>query len=95
VVREREMLARDGILLINLIIDRHTRQLTEEAEIITRGFIYTRDANELLANMQKLINDTVRRGNGDLQQDLQEALKSFVYNETKRRPMILVITNGA
>jgi ribonuclease J len=95
VVREREMLARDGILLINLTIDRHTRQLTEEPEIITRGFIYTRDANELLAHMQKLISDTVRRGNGDLQQDLQETLKSFVYNETKRRPMIFVITNRA
>jgi mRNA degradation ribonuclease J1/J2 len=37
----------------------------------------------------------VRRGNGDLQQDLQETLKSFVYNETKRRPMIFVITNRA
>ena len=95
VVREREMLARDGIFLVNLVINRHTGLLSEEPEIITRGFIYTRDANELLANIQKLIADTVRRSDGDIQDDLQQALKSYIYNETKRRPMIFVIINKA
>jgi ribonuclease J len=93
VVREREMLARDGIFLVNLTVDRHSGLLSEDPEIITRGFIYTRDANELLSNIQKLIADTVRRTDGRLQEDLQEALKSFIYNETKRRPMIFVIIN--
>ena len=93
VVREREALARDGLVLVNLALDRHTGLLTEEPEIITRGLIITRDASELLASMHKLIDDTVRRGNGSLQKDLQEALKSLIYNETKRRPMIFVITN--
>ncbi|HNT25387.1 MAG TPA: ribonuclease J [Anaerolineales bacterium] len=95
VVREREALARDGLVLVNLVLDRHTGLLTEEPEIITRGLILTRDADELLASMQKLIADTVRRGNGSLQQDLQEALKSLIYNETKRRPVIFVIANRA
>jgi ribonuclease J len=95
VVREREALARDGIFLVNLSIDRHSGMLSEDPEIITRGFIYTRDANELLSNIQKLICDTVRRSNGSMQEDLQEALKSFIYNETKRRPMIFVIINRA
>ena len=93
VVREREALARDGLVLVNLALDHHTGLLTEEPEIITRGLIITRDASELLASMHKLIDDTVRRGNGSLQKDLQEALKSLIYNETKRRPMIFVITN--
>ena len=93
VVREREALARDGLVLVNLALDRHTGLLTEEPEIITRGLIITRDASELLASMHKLIDDTVRRGNGSLQKDLQEALKSLIYNETKRRPMIFVIAN--
>ena len=95
VVREREALARDGIFLVNLTVDRHSGQLSEEPEIITRGFIYARDANTLLENIQKLIADTVRRSNGSMQEDLQEALKSFIYNETKRRPMIFVIINQA
>jgi ribonuclease J len=93
VVREREALARDGIFLVNLSIDHNSGLLSEDPEIITRGFIYTRDANGLLSSIQKLIADTVRRSNGRMQEDLQEALKSFIYNETKRRPMIFVNIN--
>jgi ribonuclease J len=94
-MREREALARDGFVLVNLTLEKSSYRLSEEPEIITRGFVYTRDANELLANMQKIIADTVRGGDGNLQEDLQEALKSFIYNETKRRPMIFVMVKKA
>ena len=93
VVREREALARDGIVLVNLNLDCRSGQLTEEPEIITRGFILTRDANEILAGMSKLACEAVKRGNGNLREDLQHALSSFIYNETKRRPMIFVTTS--
>jgi ribonuclease J len=90
VVRERELLARDGFVLVNLNINQKTYRLTEEPEIITRGFVYTRDAHDLIDNMQKLIKETLQDANGNLQDDLQQALKSYIYNETKRRPMIFV-----
>jgi ribonuclease J len=90
VVREREMLARDGFVLINLNMDQKTYRLNDEPEIITRGFVYTRDARNLIDSMQKLIKETVQDANGNLQNDLQQALKSYIYNETKRRPMIFV-----
>jgi ribonuclease J len=93
VVREREVLARDGILLVNLAIDRNTSQLRDEPEIITRGFIMIRDADELMAGMSKLIHETVRRGNGDLKEDLRNTLMSYIYNETKRRPMVFITTS--
>ncbi len=93
VVREREALARDGIVLVNLSIDRDTFHLREEPEIITRGFIVVRDADELMAGMSKLIRETVRRGNGDLKEDLRNTLMSYIYNETKRRPMIFITTS--
>jgi ribonuclease J len=93
VVREREALARDGIVLVNLAIDRNTCQLKDEPEIITRGFIIIRDAEELMAGMSKLIRDTVRRSNGDLKEDLRNTLMSYIYNETKRRPMIFITTS--
>ena len=93
VVREREALARDGIVLVNLSLDRHSGQLSEEPEIITRGFIVASDANELLAGMSKLAREAVKRGNGNLKEDLQHTLSSFIYNETKRRPMIFVTTS--
>ena len=93
VVREREALARDGIVLVNLSLDRHSGQLSQEPEIITRGFIVASDANELLAGMSKLAREAVKRGNGNLKEDLQHTLSSFIYNEMKRRPMIFVTTS--
>ncbi len=93
VVREREALARDGIVLVNLVLDRNTMQLQDDPEIITRGFIIVRDADVLLAGMNQIILETVRRGNGDLKEDLRNTLMSFIYNETKRRPMIFITTS--
>lgn len=93
IVREREALARDGIVLVNLSIDRDSCQLRDEPEIITRGFIVIRDADVLLAGMSKIIHDIVRRGNGDLKEDLRNTLMSYIYNETKRRPMIFITTS--
>ncbi len=93
VVREREALARDGIVLVNLVLDRNTAQLQDDPEIITRGFIIIRDADVLLAGMNKIIHETVRRANGDLKEDLRNTLMGYIYNETKRRPMIFITTS--
>ena len=93
IVREREALARDGIVLVNLNLNCHTGQLSEEPEIITRGFIVTRDADELMAGMSKLATEAVKRGNGNLRDDLRHTLSSYIYNETKRRPMIFVVAS--
>ncbi len=93
IVREREALARDGIVLVNLAIDRLSGDLREEPEIITRGFIIIRDADVLMAGMSRLIRETVKRGNGDLKEDLRNTLMSYIYNETKRRPMIFITTS--
>ncbi len=93
VVREREALARDGIVLVNLVLDRNTCQLQDDPEIITRGFIIIRDADVLMAGMGKIIREAVRRANGDLKEDLRNTLMSYIYNETKRRPMIFITTS--
>ncbi len=93
IVREREALARDGIVLVNLRIARSTCQLIDEPEIITRGFIIIRDADELMAGISKLSRETVKRANGELKEDLRNTLMSFIYNETKRRPMIFITTS--
>ncbi len=90
VVREREALARDGFMMVTLMLDKHSGRMLEEPEIITRGFVYTQNADELMASVQRLITDTVRNHDGDLQDELQQAIKTFLYNETRRRPMIFV-----
>jgi len=92
-VREREALARDGVVLVNLTLERNNSRLTEDPEIITRGFIHSRAGDDLLDGAREIIREAVRNGNGNLQVDLQQALKAFLYNRTKRRPMIFVTLN--
>jgi ribonuclease J len=90
VVREREALARDGIVVISLILDKNTGRLHEDPEILTRGFVYQRDADDLLAIARRRITETVGRGNGNLQNDIEQTVRAFFYNETKRRPTVFV-----
>ena len=93
VVREREALARDGIVVISLIVEKRSGRLMEEPEIITRGFVYKRDAEDLLALARNRISETINQGNGNLQDDIEQTIKTFFYNETKRRPMVFVTIN--
>ncbi|UCF28435.1 MAG: ribonuclease J [Chloroflexota bacterium] len=93
VVREREALARDGIVVISLVLEKSSGRLIEEPEIITRGFVYKRDAKDLLAIARSRITDTINQGNGNLQDDVEQTIKAFFYNETKRRPMVFVTIN--
>jgi ribonuclease J len=96
VMREREMLARDGFVLVNLILDRDSYHLLDEPEIITRGFIHTSDADDLLDATRTMVKQSVKStSNGHLQSDLEQTLKSFLYNKTKRRPMVFVTLSKA
>lgn len=90
VMRERELLSRDGVVLVNLTLDRETGRLREEPEIITRGFIYEKQADALLNATSQHITENIRQLNGNLQKDLEQMIKTFLYNETKRRPYVFV-----
>jgi ribonuclease J len=96
VMREREILAQDGFVLVNLSLDRTSCRLAEEPEIITRGFVYTPEADELLEATRKMVKQTVDcTSNGRLQSDLEQTVKSFLYSKTKRRPMVFVSVSQA
>ncbi|HEX2978770.1 MAG TPA: ribonuclease J, partial [Anaerolineaceae bacterium] len=90
VMREREALARDGIVLVNVLLDRATGHLQREAEVITRGFSLNGGSDVLLASMRKRIQETVKNANGNLQNDVEQVVKSFLFTETRRRPMVFV-----
>ena len=92
VVREREALARDGIVVISLALDDNGR-LRDEPDIITRGFIYKHNADELLGDIAALVVDVVENSNGNIHDEVRQRVRSFLYNETKRRPQIFVALN--
>jgi ribonuclease J len=71
-----------------VMIDKKTGQLAEPPEIISRGFVYLRDATWLIEMSQQLIAEIIRNHTkGNLTNAIQDALAKMYYNETKRRPM--------
>ena len=90
IMREREKLARNGIFLIDISVDSLNGRLLHDPEIITRGFVSPDDAEKLLPEVRRKIMDVVNGGGYDSEKDIANAVKSYLYEETKRRPMVLV-----
>lgn len=92
VMRDREILGRHGFVIANITMTRDTRQLIGDPEIISRGFVFMKEAQDLVEGAQDTINDLVYH-NGfssprDLRRQVERALDKFFYKETRRRPMI-------
>ena len=87
VLRDREALARDGFVVVIATIDSDN-QLTEDVRIISRGFVYLRSADALFEKTRKVVEESLRRSNGNKSQAVQDAVSKHFYNETKRRPMV-------
>jgi ribonuclease J len=93
VMREREALGKDGFILVNIFLEGKNNHLVKDPEIITRGFVYEHSSNELMKETREQIEDTLARSNGNMKQDVESRLRTFLFNETKRRPMIFVVVN--
>jgi ribonuclease J len=90
VMKERSQLARSGILLIDISIDKKTGRLLHEPEIITRGFVSPEDAETLLPDVRRLVLRMVHEDGFDDEKDIINAVKSYLHQQTKRRPMVFV-----
>ncbi|MBK7450537.1 MAG: ribonuclease J [Anaerolineales bacterium] len=90
VMKERSQLARNGILLIDISIDKKTGRLLHEPEVITRGFVSPEEATSLIPEVRKLILRMVHNDGFDDEKDIINAVKSYLHQQTKRRPMVFV-----
>lgn len=97
VLRDRQHLAEDGILIIVMGLDA-ADQLVTGPDIVSRGFVYVRESDELMEEARLVVNDAVenclRRGItdwGKLKNSIKDSLGEYVWKKTKRRPMILPI----
>ncbi len=95
VMREREQLARSGIFVVNLSIDKQTNRLLDDPEIITRGFVSSEDAETLIPAVRKRVVDVIHSGGMSVQKDIVDVVRTFIFNETKRRPMVFVTITKA
>ena len=98
VLRDRQHLAEDGILIVVLALDSYSDQLVSGPDIVSRGFVYVRESDELLDEARLLVNDAIQgcldKGQSDwgkLKSTIKDVLSEFVWKKTKRRPMILPI----
>jgi ribonuclease J len=95
VMREREMLARNGILLIDISLDKMTGRLLGEPEIITRGYVSPQDAETLIPEVRKRVMEVVNGGGLGNQKDIVSAVKSYLHDAVKRRPVVFVTLSRA
>ncbi|MCK6579036.1 MAG: ribonuclease J [Anaerolineae bacterium] len=97
VMRDREILARDGFIMVVANVESETGRLIGDPEIISRGFVYLKDADRLMTSVKQTINDVLAGSrasrNGKRRELLQESLSRMLYNETKRRPMVFGVIN--
>jgi ribonuclease J len=90
VMREREELSQEGVMIVNLAVDKFTGKLNRAPEVISRGFIALGDANSLMDGIRTRVSETAAKANGSMQKDVEQAVGNYLYSETHRRPMIFV-----
>lgn len=98
VLRDRRQLSADGVLITVVTLSQADGRLLSEPDTISRGFIYVRNSDKLIEEINQLVIATLQNMNAAdlgqwniMKQTLKGALSKFLYEQTKRRPMILPI----
>ena len=99
VLRDRQVLAKDGMFTIVVIIDNETKKIIGNPQITSRGFIYVKENFDLVNAtkkvVEKVIHDKTSPGmniNWDyVKNNIRESVGSFLYMKTQRRPMVLPV----
>lgn len=95
VLRDRQMLSQDGLIIVVLNLSQETGTLISEPDIISRGFVYVRENEELLQTLKELvkleINDLEEKEWSTVKAIVKNKLQKYIFKKTKRDPMILPI----
>lgn len=98
VLRDRQHLAEDGIMIVVMGLDRASGQLVAGPDIVSRGFVYVKESDELFEEARHMVDDALQRcvdrgisDWGKLKNTTRDALSDYVWKKMKRRPMILPI----
>ncbi len=98
VLRDRKHLAQDGLIIVVIAIDKASNIIASGPDIISRGFVYVRESEELIDEAKQVLNSTLSQCSiqdlrewTSLKGKLKDALSEYIYSKTKRSPMILPI----
>ncbi|WP_339249447.1 ribonuclease J [Sporosarcina sp. FSL W8-0480] len=100
VLRDRKILSEDGLVIVVATVDKKRNKVVSGPDIISRGFVYMRESGTMISEAQqilskelnkKLANSSVEAGAGALKSDIIDILSPYLYDQTKRRPMVLPV----
>ena len=98
VLRDRQRLAEDGIIVVVLTLESGSGQVLAGPDLVTRGFVYVRNSESLMDEAKSVLEETMEycmdhniTDWGKIKNEIKDSLGDFVWKETKRRPMIMPI----
>ena len=98
VLKDRKHLSEDGLLVVTVTLEKHTQKLLIDPEIVSRGFIYVKENQDLIESSKEIVKRTLKKCQkndvhaiSQIKYQIRESLKSFIYNQTARDPMILPV----
>nr|WP_312290967.1 ribonuclease J [Clostridium chromiireducens] len=98
VLRDRKNLSKDGIITVVIVINKESRSIISGPDIITRGFVYVRDSEEIIKDIRKIAYKSVKGcldNNvtewSEIKNTIRREINTFVYTKIKRKPMVLPV----
>ena len=100
VLKDREMLSENGIVIISCTLDKNTKEIIGGPEILTRGFIYVKESQDLLEETKRISKEVIskdiepsskRVDYTKIKNDVRETLGKFFYEETESKPMVITV----
>ncbi len=98
VLRDRKLLAQDGLIIAAIGVSRETCRIVREPEIISRGFVYVRESEELMDSIRHVARESLekclRQGNNDwslMKNSVKSGISKYIFETTRRSPIILPI----
>ena len=98
VVRDRQLLSRDGVMIVVVMIDRHSGELVGGPDVMSRGFVQVRDADTLIDSTRNVVRRILQKTNDQTEVDaafvirkIKDAVGDHLFEQTRRRPVVLPI----
>ncbi len=98
VLRDRKHLSDDGIIIVAMTIDRITREIVSGPDVVSRGFIYVKESEELMQEIKEQVNNIIGKRRYNMVRDwnttktrIKDGVSRFLFTKTKRSPMVLPI----
>jgi len=98
VLRDRQVLAEEGMIVVITTVDSHTGQLVQNPDIISRGFVFLKDNKQLIEDVRKKVKKMVVESDpktwadtDQIRNDIRDKIGQFIFSKTEKRPMVLPV----